>query len=49
VGSHDWTRIEAEIHGPPPPDVSGIAIVLRQDGSGTTWFDDLQVEPLQGD
>jgi hypothetical protein len=49
VGTHDWTRVEAEIHGPPPPGVSGIAIVLRQDGSGTTWFDDLEVETLQGD
>jgi hypothetical protein len=35
-----------QIQGPPPPDISSIHIVLRQDGSGTTWFDDLDVEVL---
>ncbi len=47
VGTHDWTRVEAEIHGPPPVGISAISIILRQDGSGTTYFDDLDVEVLQ--
>ena len=48
VGTHDWTRVEVEIHGPPLPEISAISIILRQDGSGTTFFDDLEVETLQG-
>ncbi len=46
VGTHDWTQVEVEIHGPPPPENSSIIIILRQDGPGTTWFDDLEVELL---
>jgi hypothetical protein len=46
VGTHDWTRVEVEIHGPPPPEISAISLILRQDGPGTTWFDDLEVEIL---
>lgn len=46
VGTHGWTLLQAEIAGPAPPDVSAISIILRQDGSGTTWFDDLDVEVL---
>ena len=46
AGTNDWTRVEVEIHGPPPADISALGIVLRQDGSGTTWFDDLEVEIL---
>ena len=46
VGTNDWTRVEVEIHGPPPPEISAIAIILRQDGPGTTYFDDLEVEVL---
>ena len=48
VGTQDWIQVQVEIHGPPPPDISAIGIILRQDGSGTTWFDDLEVEVLQG-
>ncbi len=48
TGSRDWTRLVVEIHGPPPPDASAVTLVLRQDGAGTTWFDDLDVEVLQG-
>jgi hypothetical protein len=48
VGTHDWTRVEVEIHGPPPPEISATSLILRQDGSGTTFFDDLDVEVLQG-
>lgn len=46
VGTHDWTKVEVEIHGPPPPGNSSIVLILRQDGPGTTWFDDLEVEIL---
>lgn len=46
TGTNDWTRLCVEIHGPPPPDVSAIYLILRQDGSGVTWFDDLEVEVL---
>ena len=35
-----------EIRGPSPPEVSAVEIVLRQDGAGTSWFDDLEVEVL---
>jgi hypothetical protein len=43
TGSHDWTELQVEIQGPAPPDISAVCLVLRQDGSGTTWFDDLKV------
>ncbi len=43
AGSHDWTQVSVEIHGPPPPDISTIHLILRQDGSGSTWFDDLEL------
>jgi len=49
IGDNDWTRVSVEIHGPPPPDVSTICIILRQDGCGTSFFDDLEVELLQGE
>lgn len=47
-GTCDWTRVCVEIDGPPPPGVSSIGIALRLDGCGTTHFDDLEVELLQG-
>ena len=47
VGTNDWTRVEVEINGPPPTDISSISIILRQDGSGTTLFDDLAVDLIQ--
>ena len=46
TGTHDWTKVTVELHGPHPPDSSAVYIILRQDGSGTTWFDDLEVEVL---
>ncbi len=46
VGTHDWTRVQVEIHGPPPPAIHALCLILRQDGPGTTWFDDLEVELL---
>ena len=47
TGTSDWTRLEVEIRGPAPEDVSAISIVLRQDGAGTSWFDDLDVTPIR--
>ncbi|MCY3737941.1 MAG: hypothetical protein OXG13_16140 [Gemmatimonadaceae bacterium] len=46
TGTRDWTRLTVEIRGPSPPEVSAVEIVLRQDGPGTSWFDDLEVEVL---
>ena len=45
-GDQDWTRLELTIHGPPPPEASAVAIILRQDGVGSSWFDDIDVEVL---
>ena len=45
TGSTDWTKLTVEIQGP-PPDIGAIYIILRQDGSGTTWFDDMEVTVL---
>ncbi len=47
-GSADWTRLEVEV-GPPEegPEIGCIQLILQQDGSGTTWFDDLEVEPIE--
>ena len=46
LGTNDWTRVEVTINGPSPDDSGAVYLILRQDGSGTTWFDDLEVEPL---
>ena len=46
TGTRDWTRLTVEIRGPSPPEVSAVEIVLRQDGAGASWFDDLEVEVL---
>ena len=46
TGTCVWTRLAVEIRGPSPPEVSAVEIVLRQDGAGTSWFDDLEVELL---
>ena len=46
TGTHDWTRVTVEIHGPPPPDISAVHLIFRQDGSGASWLDDLEVEVL---
>lgn len=46
TGTNDWTRLSVEIHGPPPPSITAILIVLRQDGSGATWFDDYELEVI---
>ena len=46
TGTNDWTRVNVEIHGPSPPDSGAVYLILRQDGSGTSWFDDLEVERI---
>lgn len=49
TGSNGWTRLSLEV-GPPPketPDTGCLMLMLCQDGTGTTWFDDLEVEFLQ--
>ena len=43
-GTTDWTRLEVELHGPSPLGITSILVALRQDGSGTTWFDDYELE-----
>ena len=42
TGTNGWTKVEAEI-GNPPPEAGCLMIMLQQDGSGTSWFDDLEV------
>ena len=44
LGTTGWTRLTAEIRGPAPADVGAVEIVLRLDGAGTVWFDDIDVE-----
>ena len=45
-GDADWTQLRLEITGPPPPEASAVEISLRQDGVGSSWFDDIEVEVL---
>jgi hypothetical protein len=45
-GDNEWTKVCVEIDGPPPPEVGAIYIIFRQDGSGTSWLDDLEVERI---
>lgn len=45
-GDNDWTCLQAEIHGPVPEAVSAMQIVLRLDGAGAVWFDDIDVQIL---
>ena len=42
TGTGNWTRLELEM-GPPPPEAGCLMIMLQLDGSGTAWFDDLEV------
>ena len=45
----EWTQLTVEIDSPPVPlrgSGTALQIILRQDGTGTTWFDDLDVEVL---
>ena len=45
-GTNGWTKLELEV-GSPPPETGCLMIKFLQDGPGTTWFDDLEVELLQ--
>ena len=41
--------MSVEIDSPPAPlrgSGTALQVILRQDGSGTTWFDDIDVEVL---
>jgi hypothetical protein len=47
-GTRGWTKLEVEI-GPPqsdPTEIGCLMVILQQDGAGTSWFDDLEVEPI---
>lgn len=44
IGTSEWTRLQVDLPGPAPEGVWGICLILEQDGTGTTWFDDLKVE-----
>ena len=44
TGTNDWTKVTAGICGQPPPDISALSIIFRQDGRGTSWLDDVEVE-----
>lgn len=46
TGANGWTKMELEV-GPPPEKAGCLMILLLQDGSGTTWFDDLEVTPIK--
>ena len=46
TGTKDWTLLTVRL-GPPPEDASIMSLHLQQSGSGTTWFDDLEVKMLK--
>jgi len=46
TGTTDWKKVTVRI-GPPPEDTSIVSLHLSQVGSGTTWFDDLEVKMLR--
>ena len=45
-GMNGWTKLTVTI-GPPPKDTSIVSLHLDQVGSGTTWFDDIEVKMLK--
>ena len=45
-GTRDWTKLIVRI-GPPPKDTSIMSLHLQQAGSGTTWFDDIEVKMIK--
>ena len=48
-GTNTWTFVEVVLEGPPPPDSSSVCLIFRQDGTGKSYFDDLNVTLNQGD
>ena len=45
-GTHDWTPLSVALFGKHPEDCNAFDISLMHDGTGTSWFDDVQVELL---
>ena len=48
-GTNTWTFVEVVLEGPPPPDSSSVCLIFRQDGTGKSYFDDLNVTLNQGE
>lgn len=46
TGTHDWAEISAELAT--PAGATHVRLDVRVEGSGTAWFDDVAVEPLDG-
>lgn len=46
TGTHDWEQISADLVT--PADATHLRLDVRVEGSGTAWFDDVAVEPLDG-
>ena len=48
TGTRDWTKLEVEIGAPysDPTEIGCLMVILQQDGAGTSWFDDLEVTPI---
>ncbi|MCE5249903.1 hypothetical protein LLG96_06755 [bacterium] len=49
TGTNGWTKLEIEVPQPVayPREIGCLMFMLQQDGSGTTWFDDMEVQFLQ--
>ena len=47
TGTHDWTPVSVTLAGRHPEDCNAVDIALMQEGTGTSWFDDLEVEVLR--
>ncbi len=47
TGTQGWTRLALEVGAPPLEKAGCLMVMLQQDGSGTTWFDDLEVTPVK--
>ena len=46
TGTNGWTKLVLTV-GPPPKDTSIVSLHFQQAGSGTTWFDDMEVKMLK--
>jgi len=46
TGTNGWTKLTVTM-GPPQDDTSIVSLHFNQSGSGTTWFDDLEVKMLK--
>lgn len=43
IGTAEWTRVELRIRVPAERDIHSIVVAAAIDGSGTVWFDDLEL------